>query len=95
MCATGFPVLMIAFLGGYVHSLVPNVLSFTDFVRRRFGPVVQIYVSLLMLFNSEYHTSIPRLFPCSPFHALPSIRMCTCCQLAEQKCPVWMQWGLH
>jgi Na+/proline symporter len=53
MCATGFPVLMIAFLGGYVHSLVPNVMSFTDFVRRRFGPVVQIYVSLLMLFNSK------------------------------------------
>ena len=45
--------LMIAFLGGYVHKLVPNVMSFTDFVKRRFGPVVQIYVSLLMLFNSE------------------------------------------
>lgn len=44
---------MIAFLGGYVHKLVPNVMSFTDFVKRRFGPVVQIYVSLLMLFNSE------------------------------------------
>jgi Na+/proline symporter len=49
--SSGFPVLMIAFLGGYVHKLVPNVMSFTDFVRRRFGPVVQIYVSLLMLFN--------------------------------------------
>jgi Na+/proline symporter len=45
-------VLMIAFLGSYVHKLVPNVMSFTDFVKRRFGPVVQIYVSLLMLFNS-------------------------------------------
>jgi hypothetical protein len=53
VCVTGFPVLMIAYLGAYVHKLVPNVLSFTDFVRRRFGPVVQIYVSLLMLFNSE------------------------------------------
>lgn len=58
VCSAGFPVLMIAFLGGYVHSLVPNVLSFTDFVRRRFGPVVQVYVSLLMLFNSTSCTPL-------------------------------------
>lgn len=49
--SSGLPVLMIAFLGGYVHKLVPNVLSFTDFVYRRFGPAVQVYASLLMLFN--------------------------------------------
>lgn len=40
---------MIAFLGGFVHKLVPNVMSFTDFVKRRFGPVVQVYISLLMV----------------------------------------------
>lgn len=57
VCSAGFPVLIIAFLGGYVHQLVPNVMSFTDFVRRRFGPFVQIYVSLLMLFNSESRLS--------------------------------------
>lgn len=44
----GFPILMIAFLGGFVHKLVPNVLSFSDFVQRRFGTVVQIVVSILM-----------------------------------------------
>mmetsp|Transcript_1562 Transcript_1562/g.4619 ORF Transcript_1562/g.4619 Transcript_1562/m.4619 type:complete len:552 (+) Transcript_1562:384-2039(+) len=49
--SSGFPVLVIAFLGGFVHKLVPNVLSFSDFVQRRFGFTVQIYVSLLMLFN--------------------------------------------
>lgn len=49
--ASGFPILMIAFLGGFVHKLVPNVLSFSDFVQRRFGTIVQIVVSCLMLFN--------------------------------------------
>ena len=41
--------LIIAFIGGYVHKLVPNVMSFTDYVKRRFGPVVQIFISLLMV----------------------------------------------
>lgn len=58
-CA-GFPVLMIAFLGGFVHKLVPNVMSFTDYVKRRFGPVVQIYISLLMVRSSSCH-----LYSCS------------------------------
>ena len=40
--------LVIAFLGGSVHRLVPNVLSFSDFVQRRFGTAVQIYISVLM-----------------------------------------------
>ena len=36
------------------HSLdvqVPNVLSFSDFVRRRFGTTVMLYISALTLFN--------------------------------------------
>ena len=35
--ACGMPILIVAFFGGYIHRLVPDVLSFADFVRRRFG----------------------------------------------------------
>ena len=37
----GLPIILIAFLGGWIHKLVPNICSFTDFTNRRFGPVVQ------------------------------------------------------
>ncbi len=37
----GLPIILVAFLGGWIHKLVPNICSFTDFTNRRFGPVVQ------------------------------------------------------
>ena len=39
---TGLPIILVAFLGGAIHKLVPNICSFTDFTNRRFGPVVQV-----------------------------------------------------
>ena len=40
-CA-GFPILVVALLGSKIHELIPNICSFTDYVRRRFGMVVQV-----------------------------------------------------
>lgn len=47
----GLPILIVAFLGGIIHQLVPTVISMADYVRRRFGLVVSLYVSALMVFN--------------------------------------------
>lgn len=41
--ATGLPILLVAFLGGAIHRLVPNICSFTDYTYRRFGPFVQVH----------------------------------------------------
>lgn len=35
--SAGIPIIVIGMLGGLVHNLVPNVISFSDFVHRRFG----------------------------------------------------------
>lgn len=40
-CA-GFPILIIAFFGGHIHDLIPDIFSFTDYVKRRFGLVVTV-----------------------------------------------------
>lgn len=38
----GFPILVIAFLGSKIHELLPDIYSFTDYVHRRFGAVMQV-----------------------------------------------------
>ena len=34
---SGIPLIVVAWLGSIIHELVPDVLSMSDFVRRRFG----------------------------------------------------------
>lgn len=60
--ASGFPVIIIAFFGKLVQDKVPSASSAADYVNWRFGPLAQLYVVLLILFNmsmallSEYTT---------------------------------------
>ncbi|GJP78331.1 hypothetical protein CLOP_g8651 [Closterium sp. NIES-67] len=48
---SGLPVLLVAWLGSVVHRLVPDVVSMADYVRRRFGLLFSLYISLLMVLN--------------------------------------------
>lgn len=49
--ACGFPLLLIAYVGCVVRNRYPHILSLGDFVRSRYGRVVQWYVSALLVFN--------------------------------------------
>ncbi|KAK9797380.1 hypothetical protein WJX73_007847 [Symbiochloris irregularis] len=49
--SSGLPVLLIAFLGTFIRNKIPNIMSFSDYVLRRFGWPVQLWVSALMLLN--------------------------------------------
>ncbi|CAI5475751.1 unnamed protein product [Closterium sp. Yama58-4] len=65
--SAGLPIIIVAWFGAVIHRLVPSVVSMADYVRRRFGLVISLYVSALMLFNmgvaitAEY-TAIGSLF---------------------------------
>jgi solute:Na+ symporter, SSS family len=65
--ASGIPIIVIAFFGKIVQDKVPNASSAADFVNWRFGPLAQLYVVILLMFNmsmallSEY-TTISSLF---------------------------------
>ena len=54
----GLPILLVAFLGGAIHRLVPNICSFTDFTYRRFGPFVQVDTMPAMPAVSCHHASV-------------------------------------
>ncbi|CAI5519513.1 unnamed protein product [Closterium sp. Naga37s-1] len=49
--SAGLPIIVVAYFGAVIHRLVPSVVSMADYVRRRFGLVISLYVSGLMLFN--------------------------------------------
>ncbi|CAI5988363.1 unnamed protein product [Closterium sp. NIES-64] len=49
--SAGLPIIIVAWFGAVIHRLVPSVVSMADYVRRRFGLVISLYVSALMLFN--------------------------------------------
>eukprot|EP00271_Cylindrocystis_brebissonii_P017895 TRINITY_DN4869_c0_g1_i1.p1 TRINITY_DN4869_c0_g1~~TRINITY_DN4869_c0_g1_i1.p1 ORF type:complete len:561 (+),score=86.00 TRINITY_DN4869_c0_g1_i1:264-1946(+) len=49
--SSGFPVIIVAYFGSIIQDLVPNVMSVADFVNRRFGRPLALYVGLLTLFN--------------------------------------------
>ncbi|CAI5506165.1 unnamed protein product [Closterium sp. Naga37s-1] len=65
--SAGLPIIIVAWFGAVIHRLVPSVVSMADYVRRRFGLVISLYVSALMLFNmgvaitAEY-TAVGSLF---------------------------------
>ncbi|KAI0243836.1 hypothetical protein L0F63_007045, partial [Massospora cicadina] len=47
----GLPILAIALVGDKVQKSMPNVLSFGDYIRYRFGTIPQLYVVLVVVFN--------------------------------------------
>ncbi|KAJ1561174.1 hypothetical protein HK096_005732 [Nowakowskiella sp. JEL0078] len=47
----GLPIILIAHIGSIIQKTYPNILSLGDFVHRRFGLVMRVYVCLFMLFN--------------------------------------------
>lgn len=49
--SSGFPIMVIAFFGGVIQRRVPHILSFADYINRRFGRIVSWYVAALLLFN--------------------------------------------
>ena len=49
---SALPILFIAFTGQIIKRRYPQVLSISDYVRMRFGRVVESYVALLVLTNS-------------------------------------------
>ncbi|GJP42579.1 hypothetical protein CLOM_g2130 [Closterium sp. NIES-68] len=65
--SAGLPIIIVAYFGDVIHRLVPSVVSMADYVRRRFGLGVSLYVAALMLFNmgvaitAEY-TAVGSLF---------------------------------
>ncbi|KAI8928060.1 hypothetical protein BC831DRAFT_450236 [Entophlyctis helioformis] len=70
----GFPLIMVAYMGGYIRKNVPNATSVTSFAYWRFGRAGELFVALLVLLNlsialtAEY-TSIGNLF--SDFFGVP------------------------
>eukprot|EP00924_Labyrinthula_sp_SR-Ha-C_P013702 augustus_masked-scaffold_5-processed-gene-10.55-mRNA-1 protein AED:1.00 eAED:1.00 QI:0/-1/0/0/-1/1/1/0/547 len=49
--ATAVPLLMIGFFAPKVHAQYPKLLSLSDFIEFRFGPVTQVFVVILTLLN--------------------------------------------
>eukprot|EP00850_Spirogloea_muscicola_P006407 SM000030S11416 [mRNA] locus=s30:496242:502221:- [translate_table: standard] len=49
--SSGIPIIIIAAFGVYLQKRMPHLQSFTDYVYKRFGRLVQVYVALLVLFN--------------------------------------------
>lgn len=65
--AQGMSAVIPVVCGSYIHKLVPDVCSFSDFVRRRFGVVVQVYCSMvsmliLSLFLTAEFTAVGDVF---------------------------------
>ncbi|KAJ3128640.1 hypothetical protein HK098_003847 [Nowakowskiella sp. JEL0407] len=65
--ACGIPIVIIAHVGSYIQSKYPNILSLGDFVHRRYGKFMQVYVCLFMLFQMSIglaaeFTSVGNLF---------------------------------
>lgn len=48
---SGLPLIMIAAFGGILQERFPDIMSSGDFARARFGPVSQLLVILLTIFN--------------------------------------------
>ncbi|KAK9858885.1 hypothetical protein WJX84_001389 [Apatococcus fuscideae] len=48
---SGVPILIQAYLGIAIQKRLPMVTSFTDFVQRRFGTPVMMWVALIMMLN--------------------------------------------
>jgi hypothetical protein len=42
---------MVGCAGSVVHARMPDVMSLSDFTRRRFGLAVHLFVEALILFN--------------------------------------------
>ncbi|KAI9099739.1 hypothetical protein DFS34DRAFT_502912 [Phlyctochytrium arcticum] len=65
--ATGFPLVLVAYVGGKIRGTYPKILSWGDFARIRYGRSMQIWVSLVVLLNmainltAEY-TAVGSLF---------------------------------
>ncbi|KAI8817845.1 uncharacterized protein EV422DRAFT_540176 [Fimicolochytrium jonesii] len=64
---TGLPLIVIAYVGDAIRNKYPHIMSWGDFARFRYGVVVQIYMTLIVLLNmginltAEY-TAIGSLF---------------------------------
>ena len=54
----GLPIILVAFLGGAIHRLIPNICSFTDYSYRRFGPIVQVGL-LSAVCQKDFWETIP------------------------------------
>ncbi|KAK9721735.1 hypothetical protein K7432_003202 [Basidiobolus ranarum] len=52
------PIVFIAFVGGKIQRQFPRVLSLSHFAYLRFGPVIQGFVGILMLFNMGVNLSV-------------------------------------
>ena len=48
---TGLPIVLVAYLGILIRSQYPHALSLGDFCKRRFGPNVECFVTILVFFN--------------------------------------------
>lgn len=48
---SGLPIIMIAAFGAKLQERFPHILSASDFTRARFGPVSQLLIILLTIFN--------------------------------------------
>jgi SSS family solute:Na+ symporter len=65
--SAGFPLFIIALMGNVIQGKFPHVLTFSDFIGYRFGPVFRTFVVCVVLFNmsiallAEY-TTIGSLF---------------------------------
>eukprot|EP00898_Chlorokybus_atmophyticus_P001957 jgi/Chlat1/2762/Chrsp187S00197 len=65
--SAGMPLIVVAFFGSLVHERHPDIMSIADYAQRRFGLIVQLYVSTIILLNmgigltAEY-TAIGDLF---------------------------------
>ncbi|TPX69926.1 hypothetical protein SpCBS45565_g02087 [Spizellomyces sp. 'palustris'] len=65
--AIGVPLVLVAHVGQHIRDRHPQIMSWGDFARRRFGRTTQIYVTLIVLLNmainltAEY-TAVGSLF---------------------------------
>ncbi|ORX91814.1 hypothetical protein K493DRAFT_409134 [Basidiobolus meristosporus CBS 931.73] len=56
--ALSFPIFFVAFVGGKIQRQFPRVLSFSHYAYLRFGPVIQGFVGVVMLFNMGVNLSV-------------------------------------
>jgi amino acid permease len=47
----GLPIILVAYLGTHIKERYPKVSSLGQFTRERFGPAVELLVTLLVIFN--------------------------------------------